>query len=364
MFLALGLMVPSQSSAQPVLITDRASLTGNDFIDWGGLFMLPDTPISDPFTKCSVYGMVSATVSNPSGQFEYKVQDIGWDGNFMPGEGLLWTQYTVGPMVIEFEVPVIGAGAQIQRGLYGPFTATLDVYGVSDTLIASFTVNGSSTPDNDNSAIFLGALDDTASIKRIEFSVDSGTSDFAINYLELAAAPVIGPRTFSNKSAKFNFYYYPPTNRKLDYISIVGHLLKGSCEPFDLPFNKDVKVTITVPDPNDRYHHIRLFSQTIPAGTVKFSTSKYRFTSSRSGVNELLLQFSRPGQTYMYLYVSKIDLLPVQRSTMGPKDYLNFIRRITGYNFTIQIGGDTWTGSAPLIRGDYNEYKQQLLLVP
>ena len=75
-------------------------------------------------------------------QFQRRDQGNGWSGNFALGDALLWTQGLVGPMVIEFDQPVVGAGAQIQVNAIGAFTATLNVYGTSNTLIDSFTVNG------------------------------------------------------------------------------------------------------------------------------------------------------------------------------------------------------------------------------
>ena len=218
--------------------------------------------------------------------------------------------------------------------------------------------------NGDNSAIFLGALDDTASIKKIEYSVNYLGNDFSINQLDLVVSDEEGPREFLNKSAKFTFYYNPPSRRRLDYASIVGHLVTGICEPFELPFYEDVTVTVTVPDPDDSLSDILLFTQTIPAGTVKFSLYKYRYTSPRSGINELRIEPSSPGKIYMYLFINKLDLLLWQRSNMTPQAYLDFIRRIKRYNFTIQIDDDIWTGSAPLKRGDYNEYKQQLVFGP
>jgi len=54
-------MLPPPSTAQPVLITDRVALGGNDFIDWSVLG--PDsTVVSAPFFIQSSLGGVGATV--------------------------------------------------------------------------------------------------------------------------------------------------------------------------------------------------------------------------------------------------------------------------------------------------------------
>ena len=175
----------SQLYAAPVVVTSRAALAGNDFIDWGG-FGVPFTVVSNPSDISSNTSIITATVSMPSGQFERRDQSNGWDGNFASGDHLLWTEGNNGPMVISFDNPVNGAGAQIQADIYGTFTATINVYNNADTLIGSFNLTGSSTANADNSTIFLGVMDTSNTIKRIEYSVSSG--DFAVNQLDL-----IGP---------------------------------------------------------------------------------------------------------------------------------------------------------------------------
>lgn len=96
-------------------------------------------------------------------------------------------------MEIVFNTPVRGAGAQIQRNLYGPFTGTIEAYDTANTLLGSFNLAGNSNGNNDGSAIFLGVLDTSATIKKLVFNVDNGTADFAINQLDLVTqgGPVI-----------------------------------------------------------------------------------------------------------------------------------------------------------------------------
>jgi hypothetical protein len=185
------------ASAAPVLVTSRAALGGTDFYDWGTLG--PEgTVVADPFNINSTIDAVLATVSNPSGQFQRIDQGSGWNGNFANGDELLWTQGYVGPMVIAFGTAVSGAGAQIQRNAFGAFTATISVFDSLNNLLATFNLAGNSTSAGDNSAIFLGVLDSTASIGRIEYSIDSVTQDFAINQLDIVGAiPVPEPATLA-----------------------------------------------------------------------------------------------------------------------------------------------------------------------
>jgi len=187
-FMVVGLLgLSTRLYAAPVVVTSRATLAGNDFVDWGG-FGAPFTVVANPSNVSSNTAAITANVSMPSGQFERRDQSSGgWDGNFAPGDHLLWTESAnVGPMIISFNNPVNGAGAQIQADFFGPFTATINAYDASSTLIGSFTINGNSNPNADNSAIFLGVMDTSPTIKRIEYSVSSVfNNDFAINQLDL-----------------------------------------------------------------------------------------------------------------------------------------------------------------------------------
>ena len=188
-FMLLGLLLSgAQSFAAPVVVTSRAGLAGNDFVDWGG-FGPEFTTVPNPSNISSNTATITATVSMPSEDFQRVDQSTGWAGNFASGDHLLWTVVpNNGPIVITFDNPVKGAGAQIQTDFFGPFTATIHVYDASNTLIGSFNSAGNSTGDADNSAIFLGVMDTSPTIKRIEYSVISSAppfNDFAINQLDL-----------------------------------------------------------------------------------------------------------------------------------------------------------------------------------
>jgi hypothetical protein len=180
------------SEALPILITSRAALGGTDGFDWGALGGGPFTTLADTFVIASRSGDKSATVTNPSGGFGKRIQSLSWRGDFAPGDHLLWTQNTAGPMEILFSSPVLGAGAQIQRDRFGSFTGQIDVYNFLDEKIASFALEGLSSPAGNNSAIFVGVLDTEPSVARIAYSVDAGTWDFAINQLDVVAVPEPG----------------------------------------------------------------------------------------------------------------------------------------------------------------------------
>lgn len=192
-FLVSAILLTMVASAHALtFVTSRPALGGNDYVDWGVLGP-PYTVVSNPFTVNSNNGL-GMTVSKPtSGNFERLNQGLGWSGNFSPGDRLIWTVYEPGPLVIVFNTPVFGAGAQIQRNYYGSFTGTISAYDASGSLLGSFNLAGDSNGNGDGSTIFLGVLDTSATIKTLKFDVDNGTQDFAINQLDLVTqgGPVI-----------------------------------------------------------------------------------------------------------------------------------------------------------------------------
>lgn len=182
------LLVPA-SEAVPVIVTSRGALGGTDSFDWGALG-LEGVVVADPFALLSTGGTRTATVENPLGSIRRMNQSSAWTGNFAPGDRLLWTDQA-GYFSIAFDNPVFGAGAQFQTDIFGSFTAQLDVYDGFGVFITQFLLPGNSTPSGDNSAIFLGVLDTSASIGRIDYSISLvPLGDFAINQLDIVTGDV------------------------------------------------------------------------------------------------------------------------------------------------------------------------------
>lgn len=178
-------------------ITNRTALGGTDFVDWGVLGS-PFTTVSNPFSITS-FGGLNLEVSQPFGSFERRNQSdpffgnfetTGWGGNFTPGDRLIWTQNNPGPLTIDFNSPVLGAGAQIQRNVFGNFLGTIEAFDSGGISLGGFSLQGLSNDNGDNSAIFIGLLSNTANIDKLVFSVDSGSQDFAINQLDIVTKPV------------------------------------------------------------------------------------------------------------------------------------------------------------------------------
>ncbi|MGI8956965.1 MAG: hypothetical protein ACR2II_08640 [Chthoniobacterales bacterium] len=185
-FLVAFAAIASQVQATPVFVGSRAVLNGNDFIDWsaaGPAF----TVLTSPFTVPTNLGMTATVSTSNSTSLERRDQGNGWAGNFAPGDPLIWNQDAGGDIVVNFGMGVFGAGAQVQSDFFGAFTGTISAFGQTGNLLGSFTFNGNSTSDGDNSAVFAGILDDTADIFSVSFSVVDifGGNNFAINQLDI-----------------------------------------------------------------------------------------------------------------------------------------------------------------------------------
>lgn len=180
----------------------RADLKANDSVDWSVLGA-PFTAVSNPVSLDSSLGL-NLTVSMPAGIFERRDQSApnvtsnppdgnftvtGWAGIFAPDDSLLWTRPNNGPLLLEFASPVSAAGAQIQRSLYGSYTATLEVFDSQGNSLATYTGGAVASNAGDNSAVFLGVISTSADIKRLLFTVDNLSDGFAINQLDLNTLP-------------------------------------------------------------------------------------------------------------------------------------------------------------------------------
>ena len=129
-----------------------------------------------------------------------KQQGTDWNGNFSPGDYLLWTNSPgQGPLILQFDTPLSQIGAQIQADSYGAFTAQIDAYH-DGTLLASFQASGFSNNNGDGSAIFLGVDDTQREINMIVYSIVSCTSDcndFAINDISVSTGATPEPGTLA-----------------------------------------------------------------------------------------------------------------------------------------------------------------------
>ena len=167
------------------LVTTRPT-NGTDSVNWSQLGA-SFTPINNPFSLTTANSVSGTGSFAQGGQGQVRQEGNGWNGNFSPGDALLWTQRD-GPLMLSFSQPVSGLGANIQADYYFGFTALLQVYNSGGGLIESFSESGYSDGSNDGSAIFIGVANDP-SITEAVFSLTSATfapNDFAINQLDIS----------------------------------------------------------------------------------------------------------------------------------------------------------------------------------
>ena len=191
--------------------TNRTTFGGNDSANWNQLGANLAT-IPNPFSANSSGGLHitgSFAVAGTTGQV--LVQGTpNFVGNFANGDFLISTFLNAnGPLTLAFSQGIIGAGAQIQQDLFGPFTAQLQAFNGS-TLLGSFSEAGNSNNAGDNSAIFIGLKDlSGANITSLVFSVPACSiptcTDFEINRLSLDTRQVPEPSSFFLLSSALAF---------------------------------------------------------------------------------------------------------------------------------------------------------------
>jgi PEP-CTERM motif-containing protein len=183
---ALAAAVPAQAT-----VTLWNGNGANDTIQWGQVGEFWED-VWGPLNVTSNGGL-NATVTDADNYMVRRDQNVGWNGNFAPGEELLLTDVTGNPLVITFASPVQAAGAQIEWRSYGPFEAFITTNDGS-----FFFLDGESYPGGDNSAIFLGVQSDSANITSIAFMTEY--DNFAIGRVNLisgATGEVPEPSTWA-----------------------------------------------------------------------------------------------------------------------------------------------------------------------
>jgi hypothetical protein len=176
-----ALLALSTTAFGAILCTNVACVAPNDSIGWAG-FGPPLTVWSTPQNWTSTGNSGEIGVVGPT-NFTSMQQSVTWNGNFTPGDFLIWNQdinnFTgnAGPIGVVFNTPVSAAGAQIQADFFGAFTAT-----VCDQAGNCFSEAGNSNSNGDGSAIFIGIANDPG-IAFLTFSVVdiNGNNDEAID---------------------------------------------------------------------------------------------------------------------------------------------------------------------------------------
>ncbi len=95
-------------------------------------------------------------------------------------------------MAATFDQGVYGAGAWINAGVVGAFSATVTLFDQNFQPLGSFSANGD-TENGTGMALFIGAYDSNPDVYAIQFSVKDieGQDDFAIGTLGLNTTGVV-----------------------------------------------------------------------------------------------------------------------------------------------------------------------------
>lgn len=204
--IALGAVFPDTTYAL-TLITSRTDLGGNDSADWAVLGS-PFSSVLNPFTIASSQG-INLEISQPVGAFERRNQSDkgGWTGTFAPGDALLFTGgNNQGPTTIDFDVPVLGAGTQLQSAVDGDFyTAIIEAFdSLGNTLgVVGYSGYSQLGLEGDNSAIFVGVRSDSANIDKLTLNIFSSKEKdpgFAMNRLDLVSRDIRSPEPIEPES--------------------------------------------------------------------------------------------------------------------------------------------------------------------
>ena len=168
-------------------------LNGNSHFDWTQNYGPSFSTIPNNSFALSSSGDLAQVNFAQGGDGERLDQGNGWNGNFKNGNELLWTNSPgQGPLTLIF-VGVGGGenvtrvGANIQTHSFGPFTALIQAFDLNGYLIDSFSEDGNSNGNGNNSAIFIG-LEEEGDIGSVTFSITScvaDCNDFAINQVDI-----------------------------------------------------------------------------------------------------------------------------------------------------------------------------------
>jgi hypothetical protein len=185
-----GIALASAPAQAITVVTNTSSYSAINAFNWDSIG--PDgTSPGNPFTIDAVSNGLQANVEQFASNSTIARQSSSWDGNFTPGDFLLTTQGTNGPITLTFSQPVAGVVTQIQSARIGAFQAKIEAFSTSNILLGSFLIDGISDNFANDSAIQIGVNDSSNSVKKIVLSVpltSTGADDannFAINTFEI-----------------------------------------------------------------------------------------------------------------------------------------------------------------------------------
>jgi len=200
-FFSLGVLANADTFTD---YATRAAQNPTDSIDWSQLGAAV-TQFGTPQFVNTASGNLAVVGNIDFSPFVRVDQGNGWNGNFASGENLVWTGNAAqngiggeGPFSIVLQNPVESFGFGIETHLSGPFTATVQAYGVNGAPLFADTFSGvSGGALGTGSELFIG-MGDTAggNIGSILISTSNAAggsaNDFAINDPSFTYAPEPG----------------------------------------------------------------------------------------------------------------------------------------------------------------------------
>lgn len=191
-------LVLSGMSAQAGLIhlSNPAALGTSSVLNWGFGPLFSEAPNNTAFSSGGV--TVNATQSagnslwvNSQNPIAGQNDGIYWDGNFFPGDSVLYNGVTgfgqpqLADISLHFQKPVLGAGVHVQQNWSGAadFTGFIWAYDVNNVLLDYYSFAGIAGNSADGAAVFAGFLSTSVNISTITISTES--QDFAIGALSV-----------------------------------------------------------------------------------------------------------------------------------------------------------------------------------
>ncbi len=170
-------------------------------VDWG-VFGPQGVGISTPEFR-TVPPLV-VEISSSQGILSRQDEGGSYSGDFATGDHLLTDAGSFSDtLVVAFNVPVRGFGAQIERdGGLGAWAGSIDLFDSSATLLDSIIIGGTRGTAEDNSAPFTGVISSTADISYAYFWVDQPgffldkSGNLAINTMDALVPAVPEPSGF------------------------------------------------------------------------------------------------------------------------------------------------------------------------
>jgi hypothetical protein len=166
-----------------------ANLCANDLIDWSCVGQIM-TPVSNPFSLTSLAG-IGVTIGIPTGAFLRIDQTPTFPGAFDVGDSLIFTGLrNPGPMTVTFDVPIFGAGVQIQSDPANTpdYIAVVEAFDRGDRSLGKLEFSGVSSKVAGSGVLFVGLRDRRGRIEKLMFNVrEQGVSvPFALNAIALS----------------------------------------------------------------------------------------------------------------------------------------------------------------------------------